>query len=64
MARPTISRSIKRNRLREAGDDCTLAGQHFAPASTLFDEPRKPARAKSHAAKPRSKAKARARRVA
>lgn len=64
MARPSISRAIKRNRLREMEADCTAAGQEFIPASALFDEPRKPAREKSRVAPKRSKAKSKARRAA
>lgn len=33
MARPTITRSIKRRRLREMGCDCSEAGQEFPPSA-------------------------------
>lgn len=68
MARPSISRSIKRNRLREMQCDCTEAGQDFVPASALFSAAgatlAKAPRRKSKVAPERSKAKSRARRAA
>lgn len=64
MARPTISRSIKRNRLREMGADCSEAGQEFVPSSSLFDNAKKPAREKSRVAPQRSKPKSAKRRAA
>lgn len=64
MSRPTIMRSIKRNRLREIGADCSEAGQDYLASSVLhalaYETPRKPVREKSKVAKPRAKVKHRA----
>jgi len=59
MGRPSIMRSIKRNRLREIGADCSEAGQDFLPSSALHaiadEAPRKPVREKSKVAKSRTR---------
>mgnify|MGYP003393264860 CR=1 FL=1 len=68
MARPSISRSIKRNRLREMECDCTEAGQDFVPSSALFSVAgatlAKAPRQRSKAAPARSKPKSKTRRAA
>lgn len=65
MGRPCISRSIKRNRIRELGADCSEAGQENVPSSSLFaaagEAPRKSARKRSRVAPERSKPRTRRR---
>lgn len=36
MGRPTMSRSIKRQRVREMGEDATEAGHELCPSSAFF----------------------------